>query len=407
MPAFRLSAFSGPVPATADAPRRRAGVWLTAGVLALVLGLAIFKVPTGSAGHAPVPLTDGDRFVFLPSADRGEVTVVDGKSDRVGATVAVAGQPRQVVVSEPTALMAVSFAAKPALQLVELAQPETKSLLALPLVPDTMVLSPDGYLLAVTDGGRGSIAVVSLHKRRLLFELTGFSGARHLTFSSDGSQLYVTGGAPPELALVDLVQQSVVRRVRLAPDSTPGADASALTRTPDGRYGFIALAGGDAVLALDLGTLAPVKRLQVGHLPGRPYGTADGRLMLVPNGGDGTVSIIDAQALAVSATLPAVRDVAAISTGWFESLAFVTSRTDKRVAVLDLMGLKKLPDIELPAAGGPGVVNSSGQKLFVTLADTDQLAIIDTQRHDRPSFVGGAGHQPSGAVMARTNNYCH
>lgn len=407
MPAACTSTCAAQAPATVTATRRRAAAWTIAAVLAVVFGLATLKVFTGTPGPSPAPLTDGDRFVFLPSGDAGEVTVVDSKSERVAATVKVAGTPHQVVLSDPTGVMAVSFAGKPALQIVELAQPETKSLLDLPLVPEVMVPSPDGYLLALADSGRGSIAVVSLHKHTLLFELPGFGGARSLTFSSDGSQLYVTGGAASELALVDIVQQSVIRRSALAPRGMPDAGASALTRTPDGRYGFIALANSDTVLVIDLGTLEPVKRLQVGHAPARPYGTADGRLMLVPNQGDGTVSIIDTQALAVSATLPAVRDVATINTGWFESLAFVTSRTDKRVAVLDLMELKKLPDIELPAAAGPGVVNGSGQKLFVTLADTDQLAIIDTQRHERPSIVGGAGRHPAGAVMARTNNYCH
>jgi DNA-binding beta-propeller fold protein YncE len=394
-------------PATVAAAHLRAAPWVAAAALAVALGLAAFNAFTGASSHALPPLADGERFVFLPSGDTGQVTVVDGKSDRVVATLEVAGKPHQVALSEPTGTMAVSFAGQRALQIVDLAQPATKSRLELPLVPETMVASPDGYLLAVADSARGAIAIVSLHRRKLLFELMGFSGARQLTFSSDGSQLYVTGRDAGELALIDIVQQSVLRRVPLVRPGAPDAGASALTRTPDGRYGFVALANSDAVLALDLGTLEPVKRLPVGHRPSRPYGTADGRLMLVPNEGDGSVSIIDTQALAVSATLPAVPDVAAINTGWFESLAFVTSRSDRRVAVLDLMGFRRLADIELPAAPGPGVVNSSGQKLYVSLADTDQLAIIDTQRHDRASIVAGAGHRPSGVVMARTNNYCH
>jgi len=359
-----------------------------------------------AAADASQPL-DRPTLVFVPSGSASRVTVIDGASNRVVSTLDVAGRPSHVLVSEPTGTMVVSFEGRQALQLVSLARPGERSILSLPLTPDAMVLSPDGYLVGLVDGARGSIAVVSLHQRKLLFELAIPGGPRHLAFSSDGSQLYVTAARAPELALVDIVQQSVISRATLGrPDATQTA-ASALTRTPDGRHGFVALRDSDSVLVLNLSTLEPVKRLQVGRLPARPWGTADGRLMLVPNEGDGSISIIDAQALVVRATVPAVRDVAAINTGWFESLAFVTSRTERRVAVLDLMGFARLGDIELPAAPGAGVVNDSGQKLFVSLAETDQLAIIDTQRHALVSLVSGAGGRPSSAVIARTNNYCH
>lgn len=393
----------------AAAPRRRAVAWtgMAAAVLALALAVLAYRTVSGGLGHAVPSLADGTRFVFVPSGDGGQVTVIDGKSDRVVTALEVAGQPRQVVLSEPTGSMVVSFAGRRALQIVDLAQPAARSTLDLPLTPATMVLSPDGYLVGLADPDRGSIAIVSLHQRKLLFELSGFGAQRNLSFSSDGSQLYVTGLSATQLDLVDIVQQSVVRRVPLDRQGTAPAGASALTRTPDGRYGFVALANSDTVLVIDLSTLEPVKHLPVGHLPARPYGTADGRLMLVPNEGDGTISIIDAQTLVVRATVPAVRDVAAINTGWFESLAFVTSRTDRHVAVVDLMELRRLGDIELPAAPGAGVVNDSGQKLYVSLADTGQLAVIDTQRHAVASLVSGAGRRPTSAVMARTNNYCH
>lgn len=390
-------------------PRRNATAWAAAvvAILAVILGIAALKPFSGASGRSLPPLSDGERFVFVPSGDSPQVTVIDGKSNRVVTTLEVAGTPRQVLVSDAAGTMAVSFAGQSALQLVDLAEPAKALRLDLTLIPEVMVASPDGYLVAAADSTRGSIAVVSLHQRKLLFELSGFKDPRNLTFSSDGSQLYVTDRRAQELALVDLVQQSVLQRMPLAQQGMPDAGASALTRTPDGRHGFVSLAHGAAVLVVDLNTFKPVKRLPVGRSPSRPYGTADGRLMLVPNDGDRTVSIIDTKTLEVSATLPGAGDVAAINTGWFESLAFVTSRSEKRVTVLDLMGFKQLADIELPGTPGAGIVNSSGQKLFVSLADTDQLAVIDTQRHALASVIGGAGRRPSGAVMARSNNYCH
>jgi WD40 repeat protein len=280
--------------------------------------------------------------------------------------------------------------------------------------PDLIVLSPDGYLVAAADGGAGAVSVVSLQKRQALLRLSDFGDPRNLTFSLDGSQLYITDRKVPELAVVDIVQQSVIARTALTGGATSdrvrggkdGPGVSALTRTPDGRYGFVSIASLDSVIIVDLSTFKPVKQIQVGRAPLRPYGTADGRLMLVPNDGDQTVSIIDTTTLEMAATLPGARGVTAINTGWFESLAFVMSRQN-RVAVLDLMECRKLDDIELPGSPGAGVVTSNGQKLYTTLSDVNQVAVVDTQAHKLSALIEGVGSQPAGAILARSNNYCH
>jgi len=241
-----------------------------------------------------------------------------------------------------------------------------------------------------------------------LFHLTGLGDPRNLTFSLDGSQLYIVDGKAMELIVIDIVQESIGERVRLENQGQAGiSSASSLTRTPDGRYGFVSFHGLDSVIILDLRTLKPVRRLQVGRGPLRPYGTSDGRLMLIPNDGDRSVSVIDTTTLEVVATLPGAQDVTAINTGWFESLAFVMSRSQKRVIVLDLMKFNKVGEIDLPGSPGAGVVNSTGQKLYVSLGDTNQAAVIDTQTHKVLTLINDMGHQPWGATIARSNNYCH
>lgn len=398
--------------------RRRAIVW-TAVVLLIGIGLALaaLKVVDGGSKSSVPTFSDGERFVFVPSRGAPEVTVIDSKTDRVIAKIGVAGIPNRVLVSDAVGAMVASFADRSTLQLVDLSSRTPPGVVDLTIAPDFMVLSPDGYLVAAADSSQGSVAVVSLQNRRLLFRLGGFGDPRNLTFSSDGSQLYITDRKALELAVVDTVQQSVVERAALAPDINPGANrtldkedgpgVSALTRSPDGRHGFVALAGLDSLLVVDLSTFKPIKRLRVGRAPLRPYGTADGRLMLVPNEGDQSVSVIDTTTLEVAATLPGGKGVTAINTGWFESAAFVMSHGQKRVVVLDLMKFRTLDDIGLPGSPGAGVVTSNGQKLYVSLEDTDQVAVIDTRTHKLLAVIDRVGRQPWGVTMARSNNYCH
>lgn len=400
---------------------RGKSTWPILAVVAMVLiGIGVvlgaIRLFDGRSGGTVPALDDGGRFVFVPSRAVPEVTVIDTKSDQIVARIAVHGIPSQVLVSDAAGVLAVSFADQSKLAVIALSEPGNKTEVAevdLTITPEFMVLSPDGYLVAAADGTRGAVAVVSLQNRRRLFHLAGLGNPRNLTFSLDGSQLYIVDGKAMELVVIDIVQESIVERVRLEAGAAGNqrqagiSSASSLTRTPDGRYGFVSFHEMDFVIILDLRMLKPVRRLQVGRGPLRPYGTSDGRLMLVPNDGDRSVSVIDTTTLEVVATLPGAQDVTAINTGWFESLAFVMSRSQKRVIVLDLMKFNKVGEIDLPGAPGAGVVNSTGQKLYVTLGDTDQAAVIDTQTYKVLTLVNGMGRQPWGAIMARSNNYCH
>jgi YVTN family beta-propeller protein len=129
--------------------------------------------------------------------------------------------------------------------------------------------------------------------------------------------------------------------------------------------------------------------------------------MMVANNRDRTISIIDTGALEVVATLPGAADVTAINTGWFESVAFVISRSENKAVVLDLMKLKKVGEIPLLSEPGPGVVTPDGKKLYVALRGSNRVAVIDTRERKVTSMISGVGHEPSDATMARSNNYCH
>lgn len=395
-------------PSTNARSRRRAIAFMAAAVL-VGIGVAwgALKMSAERTTNGAVSIADGARFVFVPSGSAPQVAVIDAKSGRVVTRIELAGIPDRAVVSDAADVIAASVSGRDALEIVPLSAPASRIQVKLPITPESLVLSPDGYLLAVADGKRGAIAIVSLQQRKLLFTLSGLSDPRNSTFSLDGSQLYVTDGKSLELAVVDIVQQKILERVALGREPSMASGVSALTRTADGRFGFVSLGGRNSVAVIDLRTLTLVKSLAVGGAPLRAYGTADGRLMLVPNDVDRSISVIDTTTLQVAATLPGAKDVIGINTGWFESHAFVLSASERRVTVLDLMKFVKLGEVELPAFPAGGVVDSAGQKLYVALTDSDQAAVIDTRTMKLAALIDGAGRRPWGALMTRSNNYCH
>ena len=299
-------------------------------------------------------LEDINLYVFIPSKVAPEVTVIDTRSDRVVTVLELGHTPDQILVSEAAHRLIASHVGNKSISIVNPDTRQTEKVITLAIRPERMVLSPDGWLVAARDMTIGSVSVVSLHRQRQLTQVDGFKEPYGLTFSNDS--LYVADRGTGKVSTIALAQGKVIGQIAVADAAraaTKGNQPSGsygiseLTHTPNGRLGFCTLRGGRELAVIDLSGERKTKTLAVGQDPSRPWGTADGRLMMVANNRDRTISVIDTGALEVVATLPGAADVTAINTGWFESVAFVISRSENKAVVLDLMKLKKVGEIPL------------------------------------------------------------
>lgn len=361
-------------------------------------------------------LQDINLYVFVPSKAAPEVTVIDTRSDRVVTTLKLDHIPDQVLVSEAARRLITSRIGKKSISIVNPDTGETEKVITLAIRPEQMVLSPEGWFVAARDLATGSVSVASLQPQGQVVQVDGFKEPYGLTFGAGDRFVYVTDRGTGKVSTIDVGQGKVINQIAVVEAARAEAKGdqpsgsygiSALTRTPNGRLGFCALRGGRELAVIDLIDERKTKTLAVGRDPSRPWGTADGRLMMVANNRDRTISVIDTGALEVIATLPGAADVTAINTGWFESVAFVISRSENKAVVLDLMKLKKVGEIPLLSEPGPGVVTPDGKKLYVALRGSNRVAVIDTRERKVTSMISGVGHEPSDATMARSNNYCH
>jgi YVTN family beta-propeller protein len=279
-----------------------------------------------------------------------------------------------------------------------------------------MALAPDGVLLAIGNIAGGTVSLVSLEGDTEIARVAGLFDPHNLTFSPDGSLLYVANLGADHVSVIDVAAARVIDEIEVAePSALAGTeDAGAefqgiinVTSTPDGRFGFAAHGEGGRLAVIDLRTRQLKKNLELGALPWRAYGTADGRYMLVPNNGDRTLSVIATATLEVVTTLPAAADVTGINTGWFETTAFALSRAEAKAVVYDLEAMAKVAEIALPGTPETGVTTPDGAKLYVALSDTDQVAVIDVRARKLSGTIDGVGDEPWGATMIGALNYCH
>jgi YVTN family beta-propeller protein len=390
-------------------------IWLGAVVVVTAAALVLANDPVP---ETQLSLHDIDRYVFVPSSGAAEVTVIDNVTDKVIKVIELPDIASQIVVSEVTGLLIASHSGAGTVSMVDIETGSVEQIIELGMTPQSLVMSPDGYQVAASDIDAGTISVIALAPQLEIIRLDDQADPTGVTFSLDGSVLFLPDRKSNSLKLVEIEKRSVIGEIPFgaAPDltaasdrpDTPTADDSgALARSPDGRYGFCTIGHAEELAVFDFGIGEKIKTLKLGSQPSRPYGTADGRYMLIANEGDRTVSVIDTYTFEVAATLPGASDVTAINTGWFESVAFVISRSENRAVVLDLMELQVAGEIPLDERPGPGVVTADGAKLYVALAGSNSVAVIDTRNRALNTVIRDVGSAPVGITMTNTNNYCH
>jgi YVTN family beta-propeller protein len=361
-------------------------------------------------------LDDLSHYVFVPNRDSADIAIIDTDSDEVIGRVPVGKAPHQVAVSETQMKLVASNTADDTISIVDLRTLAPLATVRLDHEPEHMEIGPAGDILAIGNIGAGTISLVSLIDDRELARVDGLYEPHNMTFSPDGRLLYVGNLGAGLVSVIDVASAAVVNEIPVGEVQNMASAAPAdaewqgvinVTRTPDGRLGFAAFGEGNAMAVLDLRTQKTLKTLELGEMPWRAYTTADGRLMITPNNGDQTISVVSTASLEEVARLPGAADMTGVNTGWFESVAFVISRGEDKLVVLDLETLQPAGEIALPGSPETGVTTPDGRKLYVALSEADEVAVIDVKARKVIKRIGGVGDGPWGAHMVGALNYCH
>ncbi|MBT5415001.1 MAG: beta-propeller fold lactonase family protein [Rhodospirillaceae bacterium] len=354
-------------------------------------------------------------YVYVPNRASADVAVIDSATDTVVARVAVGNVPHQVVVSDTLGRMVASNTADDTISIIDLETMRTAATVTLGASPEHMELSPGGDVLAVGNIGAGTVSLVSLAEGRETARIDGLHEPHNLTFSPDGKLLYIGNLGADFVSVIDVAKAEVVNEIPVGDPKAMASTAAGgeyqgiinVTRTPDGRYGFAAYGEGDRMAVIDLHSQETVKSLALGDLPWRAYSTADGRFMIVPNNGDRTVSIVSTATLEEVARLDGAEDMTGVNTGWFETTAFVISRAEDKVVILDLETMTNAGEIALGGSPETGVITPDGTKLYIALSGADAVAVIDVKARKLIKTIAGVGKEPWGAHMVGALNYCH
>lgn len=162
--------------------------------------------------------------------------------------------------------------------------------------PSAITFSPDGSLVYVTETAEDDVAVVDAAMLTVRARYaSGGSRPTGICRTPDGSELLVANSYSGSVSILN-ARTGKIRATVSLPGMPQGVAVS-----PDGKRAFVSVSQLDEVAVLDLATAAVVRRVRVGRRPGALDVSQDGFTLVVANLSDGSLSVIDTGTLAEDA----------------------------------------------------------------------------------------------------------
>jgi len=268
---------------------------------------------------------------YVANGGDGTVTVLDGSSDAVVATISVGSHPYSVAASSSSGKVYVTHTFGDQLSVI------------------------DGLTNAVAEVKTGSSDLIAINPRKGTVYLLGYGGAvkvldessskfveipvgRHgwgLTFNDATGSVYVTRIEDADLAAIEPGSPSAIT-------ISAGEIPCAIAVNAAGDRLYVANYGDDTVTVIDASADRKMAVVPVGRHPKAIAFDPIRSLVYVANTGDGTVSVIDAATSGIVATLPAGKNPFALAVVPGSNRLYVANESDGDPStVVDLTAVRK------------------------------------------------------------------
>lgn len=311
--------------------------------------------------------------VYVANEGADTVSVIDPTSLATQATVRVGRMPHNVQVSPdgkfawvtnngepgPTSDASVhkgmgpgahaSMAKSGSVWIIDTGSNAVVSKVPVGLHPAHVVLSPDGRMAYVTNGGDNTVSVIDTSTRTLVVTIAVGQFPHGIRFRPDGKEAYVANLKGGTVSVIDTARQKEVAQVVV------GKGPAQVGFTADGRAAFVSLSQERAVAVIDPATRQVVRKVSVGEVPIQLYATPDSRTLLVANQGSRarpgkTLSVIDLDGLKVAATVETGAGAHGVVVDREGRFAYITNTYANSVSVLDLRDRKVLKTVPVGKA---------------------------------------------------------
>jgi YVTN family beta-propeller protein len=339
--------------------RRAAYALVTAGVLCALAG----SVNAASA----LPYR-----VYVTNERAGTLSVIEGASRKVIATVALGKRPRGIKLSHDGKSLLIALSGSP---------------IAGPGVDESKLPPPDKGA-----DGIGVVDVATLTLKRII---RGVSDPEQLAVSDDGRQLFIASEDTGSAIVIDAQDGRKLAAVPV------GGEPEGVSLSPDGKLVYVTSEADHRVSVIDVATLKVVHQIEVGQRPRFTAFSPDGARAYVSNENEGSISLIDTKSFTVVGTIklegPLTRPVGTVTSPDGRTLYAAAGRSTLLIAI-DLASNKVTGQV----AVGPrpwGIDRSpDGKQLFTANGSSNDVSVIDAATMKVVEKIP-VGEGPWGAIV--------
>jgi YVTN family beta-propeller protein len=236
-----------------------------------------------------------------------------------------------------------------------------------------LAISPDGAHLYATDPTSGTVSVIATATSAVTATVLAGPDPLGVAVSPDGRTAYVAEDSDPgHVAVIDTATAAVIRRIPV------GDNPAAVAITPDGRAAFVANDASNTISVLDTDTGAMTATTPVGEYPGAgqyPQAvtiTPDGRYAYVASAQIGAVSVIDTSSDTLVGRIPTSGFVVAPPGGRHAYLL------GGSLSVIDTSTNTVTRTVSTGLRPTSGAVSHDGRRLYLADSADGTVTIVDT-----------------------------
>jgi YVTN family beta-propeller protein len=262
-------------------------------------GKQLFVALSGSP-IAPPGVDEDD----LPPADKGAdgIGIVDIESLQLLRILRGVSDPEQLSLSKDGKRIYVASEDTGTAVIFDVDSGEVVATLPVGGEPEGVTTSPDGKFVYMTSEEDHQVAVIDTEQNKVVATIEVGERPRAIAFSPDSSRAYVTGEFDGTVSVIDAREHKVLETIKLEGEMVRPMEVDT---SPDGSKLYVTTGRGRTLVVIDAATSKPEAAITVGE---RPWGLAvspDGKRLYTANGPSNDVSVVDAETLQVIATVPA------------------------------------------------------------------------------------------------------
>lgn len=257
------------------------------------------------------------------------------------------------------------------------------------------------YVVNGGDGENGSVTVINADTNTVArtIALPGAMWPHHVYLSPGRGRLAVAvpgmdmsgghGGTPPQGRTGEVILLDAVTGTILNQAMTPAMNHNAVFSADGSQLWTSQMMMPGTVMVLDSQTLLPKAEIAVGDMPTGVTRTPDGRFFYVANSMSGTVNVIDATSQKVVKTIP-VGDTPVGAWQANNGFAYVDNEVSMTVSAINRATMTVTATFDLGFMPGMAMLGPDGH-LWVTDADNGQVVLYSLDTVRRHIIVTGAG----------------